>query len=124
MELLAGGIILFMMILFVTSKTKKADYKESYRLGAEIQSKQKELQGLTQHVEDRTLDRSTSLTKVQIEVLDIYQESNIRIPVDIIEDLAYSRIYDYQEIIAYIENQRNYWKLENTKKPFKRSVTK
>lgn len=123
-QLFTGGLLFFIIAVFALSNRKKANHSESEKLDAEIAVKEKLLLGLTQHIDDRTLDRSTSLTKIQIEVLDIYQDSNIRIPADIIEDLSFSRIYDYQDIIAYIENQRNYWKLENSKKPFKRSVTK
>ena len=115
------AVILFLFMM--KSKNKKSDINTE-QLDKEIQAKQTQLAQLTQHIQERELDRSTNLTETQIEVLDIYERSHIRLPQDIIEDVAYSRIYEYQEIIAFIENQRNYWKLENTKKPYKKKVTR
>lgn len=65
------------------------------------------------------INPSTNMLQVQEDVLNMYEKSNIRIPSDIIEDLIHMNITDENEIFAYIENQRNYWKLENSKKPYK-----
>lgn len=65
-----------------------------------------------------TINRTTNLRHSQEEVLNIYERSNIKIPVEIIEDLQYNDITEHDDIIDFIENQRHYWKLENTKKPY------
>lgn len=65
-----------------------------------------------------TINRDLNMRQSQINVLNHYEQSNIRIPVEIIEDLQYMDLLDEQEIHKFIENQRLYWKLENTKKPF------
>lgn len=72
--------------------------------------------------ENQRVDTSVSLSQIVIKVLDIYEESHIRIPADIIEDLSYMRFHDEKEVFTFIENQRNYWKLENTKKPYRKEV--
>ena len=53
------------------------------------------------------------------EVLDVYDQSNIKIPVDILEDMVVIIFDSEKEVFNYIENQRYYWKLENSKKPYK-----
>ena len=53
-------------------------------------------------------------------VLDIYDDANIKLPLDIIEDLDYMNLETAKEAYDYIENQRLHWKLENTKKPHRK----
>lgn len=104
-----------------TSDNLDREWHENYieQLNQEIISKSKQLTTLSQQIEDRTIDKNVSLTKLEISVLDIYDASGIRIPSDIIEDLSYMRLDNEKAIMEYIENQRYFWKLENTKKPFK-----
>lgn len=58
-------------------------------------------------------------------VLDLYELSGIKIPLDIIEVLHDNnlieelQLYSFNDIYKFIENQRQYWKLENSKKPYK-----
>lgn len=62
-----------------------------------------------------------SFVSVEVDrVLDIYERSNVRIPKDIIEELSYMNFDNEMDIFNYIENQRHYWKLENSKKPYKK----
>lgn len=68
------------------------------------------------------IDKSTGLTTLETTVLDTYENSNIKIPVEIIEDLRYMKLKSEDEIFSFIENQRNHWKLENNKKLFRKSV--
>ena len=127
--------ILIFALIFVTflylyqlifKSTKSSDnidieWHENYieDLNKEIISKSKQLSLLDKQIEDRTIDKSVSLTKIEISVLDVYDKSGIRIPSDIIEDLSYMRLDNEKAIMDYIENQRTFWRLENTKKPFK-----
>lgn len=68
---------------------------------------------------DQTWDTSVQMTDILTEALDVYDMSNIRIPKDIIEDAAIHQFDTVERAIYYIENQRNYWKLENQKKVLK-----
>jgi len=51
-------------------------------------------------------------------ILQLYQQLNIAIPLDIIEELDHqqSNLNTSQDIISFIEGQRYNWKLENQKK--------
>ncbi len=52
-------------------------------------------------------------------VLTTYDQSGIRLPLDIIEELDYLNLTSEAEITAYIESQRIHWKYECMKKLFK-----
>src|SRR5690606_20806218 len=62
----------------------------------------------------------TGLTRIEENVLDIYEQNNIKIPIDILEDLRHMNLDDEDEIFMYIESQRRHWKLENSKKPYRK----
>ena len=87
-------------------------YKEQSRLESEI-AKQR---GLLHQVK---VDNVVKLPTMVNEVLDVYDQSNIKIPVDILEDMVVITFDSEKEVFNYIENQRYYWKLENSKKPYK-----
>lgn len=109
-------------IYFFTPEYKKRIEKgESHikRLQTMIDDKIIELSNITEIVENRRIDPTSSLSYIENKVLNIYQTSSIRIPIDIIEDLHALHLDDEKDIINFIENQRYFWKLENTKKPFK-----
>lgn len=81
-----------------------------------IQQKENELNELSSN---KPINR---LTITQNKVLDLYEQSNIRLPLDILEDLATQNLKTEKEIFDFIENQRNHWKLENQKKPYKKTT--
>lgn len=127
MELIFVGLIAFLTILFIVSairntRKESAREREEYleELDKTIAFKMTQLNELTEQLETRRMDNKVSLPKAVNEVLDIYEESNIRIPADIIEDAAIMEFDDRKEIFDYIENQRHYWKMENSKKPYRR----
>nr|2BNK_A Chain A, EARLY PROTEIN GP16.7 [Bacillus phage phi29]2BNK_B Chain B, EARLY PROTEIN GP16.7 [Bacillus phage phi29]2C5R_A Chain A, EARLY PROTEIN P16.7 [Salasvirus phi29]2C5R_B Chain B, EARLY PROTEIN P16.7 [Salasvirus phi29]2C5R_C Chain C, EARLY PROTEIN P16.7 [Salasvirus phi29]2C5R_D Chain D, EARLY PROTEIN P16.7 [Salasvirus phi29]2C5R_E Chain E, EARLY PROTEIN P16.7 [Salasvirus phi29]2C5R_F Chain F, EARLY PROTEIN P16.7 [Salasvirus phi29] len=66
--------------------------------------------------------KTVNLSACEVAVLDLYEQSNIRIPSDIIEDLVNQRLQSEQEVLNYIETQRTYWKLENQKKLYRGSL--
>ena len=63
--------------------------------------------------------KTNNLPFVLDQVLQRYFDLNIRIPLDIIEEAARMTWTDESEVIAYIEQQRNHWKLECQKKGLK-----
>lgn len=81
-----------------------------------IQQKENELNELSSN---KPLNR---FTITQNKVLDLYEQSNIRLPLDILEDLSTQNLKTEKEIFDFIENQRNHWKLENQKKPYKKTT--
>lgn len=98
---------------------------ESHKiLDTKIDIKKHQLQQLEMELSSRSIDRNTYLTQLETDVLNIYDDSNIRIPVEIIEDLSHRKLDNKKDIQFFIESQRHYWKLENNKKPFVRSELK
>lgn len=81
-----------------------------------IQQKENELNELSSN---KPINR---FTQSQNRVLDLYEQSNIRLPLDILEDLSTQNLKTEKEIFDFIENQRNQWKLENQKKPYKKTT--
>lgn len=49
-------------------------------------------------------------------VLDYYEQSNVRIPSDIIEDASTRYFENENQALSYIEQQRNVWKNESMKR--------
>ena len=49
-------------------------------------------------------------------VLQEYERSGIKIPLDIVEELNYNNFDSEDQIKNFIQVQRNNWKLENNKK--------
>lgn len=122
--LIAG--LLFIVTIFYFSgrnkinKTEKLEHdREIERLQQLIRQKQQILTEINEQINNRTIDNNIQLSHVESSVLDLYDESNIRIPVDIIEDLHHKKLSTEKEVMEYVENQRNFWKLENTKKLYK-----
>jgi len=122
---------MLIMIIFIISVFSKVKHEgnahlieQSKILDDEINEKTKQLSEVNNQLETQTVDRSTFLTAGQTKVLDIYEQSNIKLPVEIIEELTHLRITNENDIFKFIENQRYYWKLENTKKPFRMDVKK
>lgn len=121
----ATFLYLYQLIFKSSSKNPgnnlDVEWHENYieDLNKEIIAKSRQLETLEKQIENRTIDNSVSLTKLEIQVLDYFDESGIRIPSDIIEDLHAMRFTSEFEIFKFIQNQRTFWKLENTKKPFR-----
>ncbi|AMR58253.1 DNA replication organizer [Bacillus phage BSP11] len=122
--LIAG--LLFIATIFYFSgrnkinKTEKLEHdREIERLQQLIRQKQQILAEINEQIDNRTIVNNIQLSHVESAVLDLYDESNIRIPVDIIEDLHHKKLSTEKEVMEYVENQRNFWKLENMKKLYK-----
>jgi hypothetical protein len=110
-----GMCIMLLALYFGYKKKNKQEQKELELIEQEIDEKREQLQNLA-------YDNTVNLTKLEIEVLEYYDICNIRIPSDIIEDLHNMKLTDEKDIFSFIESQRNYWKLENTKKVFRKGV--
>lgn len=118
-------ITLLFFIIVVLYLTPKRN-----RLSQEIMETQETLAELTYLIQQKEneineLPNNNSInhfTQTQNKVLDLYEQSNIRIPLDILEDLSTLSFQSEKETFEFIENQRNYWKLENQKKPYKKTT--
>ena len=123
MEILATILILFLLLIFIVSivgNNSKPNNHELKQLDTMIHEKRIELSQIEQQIKNKSYNRGNNLSNVVNEVLDIYEQSNIKIPLDIIEELQYMSLSDEKQVFEYIENQRNHWKLENNKKPYRK----
>lgn len=126
METLLIIALLAIVSVFYISTRSKVNKEETMKHERELQrlqtlitEKQKILAEINEQVDNRSIVNNIQLSRVESAVLDLYDESNIRIPVDIIEDLHHKKLSSEKEVMEYVENQRNFWKLENTKKLYK-----
>lgn len=124
---LGGMTLFFLLIVFIfamrgTNEAEKVkeQIKELNILESKIIGKQAKLNSLEQQLQNKSIDRTSNLSNVVNEVLDIYDQSNIKLPLDIIEELQYANLSTDKQVYDYIENQRNHWKLENNKKTYRR----
>jgi hypothetical protein len=95
---------------------------KSRNLTQKINDKKKHLSELEEELKNNRAMQPTKLSKEENEILDIYENAGIRIPVDILEDLQNMKLTNTKDIFNFIEIQRRYWKLENMKKPFRKEV--
>ena len=114
-------LLTFLSIWHTTNNHKR--YKAAryaQEMQQEIDFLHEEWQTLRQKITNNALsDKSNNLPYVLDQVLQRYFDLNIRIPLDIIEEAARLTWTDESEVIAYIEQQRNHWKLECQKKGLK-----
>ena len=114
-------LLIFLSILHTHNNHKR--YKAAryaQEMQQEIDFLHEEWQTLRQKIANNALsDKSNNLPMVLDNVLQRYFDLNIHIPLDIIEEAARLTWTDESEVIAYIEQQRNHWKLECQKKGLK-----
>ena len=114
-------LLTFLSIWHTTNNHKR--YKAAryaQEMQQEIDFLHEEWQTLRQKIANNALsDKTNNLPHVLDQVLQRYFDLNIRIPLDIIEEAARLTWTDETEVIAYIEQQRNHWKLECQKKGLK-----
>ena len=120
-------LLLSLALLIFLSIWHTANNRQRYKTARYVQEMQQELDYL--HEEWHTLrqkiannaisPKTANLPFVLDQVLKRYFDLNIRIPLDIIEEAARLTWTDESEVIAYIEQQRNHWKLECQKKGLK-----
>ena len=119
--LLSLALLIFLSIWHTANNRKR--YKAAWyaqEMQQEIDFLHEEWSDLRQKIKNNALsDKSNNLPLVLDTVLQRYFDLNIRIPLDIIEEAARITWSDEAEVIAYIEQQRNHWKLECQKKGLK-----
>ena len=123
MDVLFFSLLLLIFLSIWPTYNNRKRYKAA-RYAQEIQQEidflHEEWQTLRQKIANNALsDKSNNLPMVLDQVLQRYFDLNIRIPLDIIEEAARLTWTDETEVIAYIEQQRNHWKLECQKKGLK-----
>ena len=123
MDVLFFSLLLLFFLSILHTHNNRKRYKAAryaQEMQQEIDFLHEEWQTLRQKIANNALsDKSNNLPMVLDQVLQRYFDLNIRIPLDIIEEAARLTWTDESEVIAYIEQQRNHWKLECQKKGLK-----
>lgn len=114
------------VIFFIGSRRAKIENnnsiieEEKKKLQNEVNLLAHKLHDLKNQETELSSHKTSRLRVIEEKVIQNYDKSNIRIPLDIIEDLSYMKLDNEKDIENFIEVQRNYWKLENSKKVFKK----
>ena len=123
MDVLFFSILLLIFLSIWHTANNRKRYKAAryaQEMQQEIEFLHAEWADLRQKIANNALSTKTNnLPYVLDQVLQKYFDLNIRIPLDIIEEAARLTWTDESEVIAYIEQQRNHWKLECQKKGLK-----
>ena len=123
MDVLFFSLLLLIFLSILHKHNNHKRYKAAryaQEMQQEIDFLHEEWQTLRQKIANNALsDKTNNLPHVLDQVLQRYFDLNIRIPLDIIEEAARLTWTDESEVIAYIEQQRNHWKLECQKKGLK-----
>ena len=123
MDVLYFSLLLLIFLSIWHSYNNRQRYKAAryaQEMQQEIDFLHEEWQTLRQKIANNAISPKTNnLPMVLDQVLQRYFDLNIRIPLDIIEEAARLTWTDESEVIAYIEQQRNHWKLECQKKGLK-----
>lgn len=127
LPLLAVVLLFFLLAIIIISMFNSSNNNKIKEQVEELRAietimiaKRSELESLEQQLQNKAINRESNLSNVVSKVLDIYEESSIRIPLDIIEELQFIQLSDEKQVFDYIENQRNIWVFENRKKPYRR----
>ena len=123
MDVLFFSLLLLIFLSIWHTINNRQRYKAAryaQEMQQEIDFLHEEWQTLRQKIKNNALsDKTNNLPYVLDQVLQRYFDLNIRIPLDIIEEAARLTWTDESEVIAYIEQQRNHWKLECQKRGLK-----
>ena len=123
MDVLFFSLLLSIFLSIWHTYNNRQRYKAAryaQEMQQEIDFLHEEWQTLRQKIANNAISEQTNnLPYVLDQVLQRYFDLNIRIPLDIIEEAARLTWTDETEVIAYIEQQRNHWKLECQKKGLK-----
>ena len=123
MDVLFFSLLLLIFLSILHTHNNRKRYKAAryaQEMQQEIDFLHAEWADLRQKIANNALSPKTNnLPMVLDTVLQRYFDLNIRIPLDIIEEAARLTWKDESEVIAYIEQQRNHWKLECQKKGLK-----
>ena len=123
MDVLFFSLLLLIFLSILHTHNNRKRYKAAryaQEMQQEIDFLHEEWQTLRQKIANNAIsDKTNNLPMVLDQVLQRYFDLNIRIPLDIIEEAARLTWTDESEVIAYIEQQRNHWKLECQKKGLK-----
>ena len=123
MDVLFFSLLLLIFLSIWHTYNNRKRYKAAryvQEMQQEIDFLHEEWSDLRQKIANNALsDKTNNLPMVLDQVLQRYFDLNIRIPLDIIEEAARLTWTDESEVIAYIEQQRNHWKLECQKKGLK-----
>ena len=123
MDVLFFSLLLLIFLSILHTHNNRQRYKAAryaQEMQQEIDFLHEEWSDLRKKIKNNALsDKSNNLPLVLDQVLQRYFDLNIRIPLDIIEEAARLTWTDETEVIAYIEQQRNHWKLECQKKGLK-----
>ena len=123
MDVLLFSLLLLTFLAILHTHNNRQRYKAAryaQEMQQEIDFLHEEWQTLRQKITNNAIsDKTNNLPYVLDQVLQRYFDLNIRIPLDIIEEAARLTWTDESEVIAYIEQQRNHWKLECQKKGLK-----
>ena len=123
MDVLLFSLLLLVFLSILHTHNNRKRYKAAryaLEMQQEIDFLHEEWQTLRQKIANNAISEQTNnLPYVLDQVLQRYFDLNIRIPLDIIEEAARLTWTDESEVIAYIEQQRNHWKLECQKKGLK-----
>ena len=116
-------LFFIIVVLYLTPKHNKTttnQQKELFKLEKIIQLKQKELSHLENKLD--TIKSPFSYSTHVTNALNLYQNSFIKLPVDILEELSFfnDSFTSTTDVVTFIENQRNNWKIENTKRLLKK----
>lgn len=111
-------------LISILSKYVDEDIKERQKLNKQldiiIDEKRNQIKDMDKVISTQKIDRNFNLSESVIKILNFYDHQSIRLPVDIMEELAYKSFRNESEIFEYIEIQRKNWKNECMKKPYRK----
>ena|SRR6185312_4179348 len=124
------GVLIIGLLLLISIKAFnnhrmndiKADEEYLHYLDTEISKAERELNELKQVIINNHMNKDMRLTPMMMEVLDIYDDHAIKLPIDILEEV--SRLYadDKTTLLEMVEVRRQHWKAECQKKLIKQKM--
>lgn len=118
-----GMAALAKIVLKLANYSENRSFDDLDRVNDDVYHLEQQRNQLRQEVADlqaQLLRLSENTLQPELEdALDMYEQSNIRIPADIIEDASVLTFPSVKSALNFIETQRVGWKQENMKKVYK-----
>jgi|SRR5690625_2565745 len=111
-------VIIFGMSFLIKGLNKTDENIKLQQENERLKNKREQLQNEVHSLEN--INPTFKMQQVVINVLDIYDDSNIQLPRDIMEQLTLRTFHSEKEVYDFIENQRQNLKTESMKKTIKK----
>lgn len=120
--IILGLFVVILVISFLIAIVSSSNNQnQRITLNDQINQLKLEKEKQIEHIQSLSnINKRYNMQTIVSNVLDDYDQSNIKLPADIYEDLSITPFTSEADVYTFIEQRRQVWKHETMKKPIKR----